>query len=115
MRTQGLCAQVGYGRKPRFHAGTPCKSAANLLDWQFEVTEPDTAWASDFTFIRTHEGWMYLAVVIDLFSQASRRLGDARSGRYRVGRAGRVVGGLAAQTRIRLSGLLGPRIGLHEQ
>ncbi|QNM61541.1 hypothetical protein XHV734_2787 [Xanthomonas hortorum pv. vitians] len=30
--------------------------------------KPDTAWASDFTFIRTHEGWMYLAVVIDLFS-----------------------------------------------
>ncbi|MGD3145790.1 DDE-type integrase/transposase/recombinase, partial [Xanthomonas oryzae pv. oryzicola] len=36
---------------------------------QFDVTEPDTAWASDFTFIRTHEGWMYLAVVIDLFSR----------------------------------------------
>ncbi|WP_159066704.1 DDE-type integrase/transposase/recombinase, partial [Xanthomonas citri] len=35
----------------------------------FDVTEPDTAWASDFTFIRTHEGWMYLAVVIDLFSR----------------------------------------------
>ncbi|WP_157726231.1 hypothetical protein [Xanthomonas citri] len=32
----------------------------NLLDRQFDVTEPDTAWASDFTFIRTHEGWMYL-------------------------------------------------------
>ncbi|MCF8824500.1 DDE-type integrase/transposase/recombinase, partial [Xanthomonas campestris] len=42
---------------------------ANLLDRQFDVTEPDTAWASDFTFIRTHEGWMYLAVVIDLFSR----------------------------------------------
>ncbi|KOR44867.1 transposase, partial [Xanthomonas oryzae] len=41
----------------------------NLLDRQFDVTEPDTAWASDFTFIRTHEGWMYLAVVIDLFSR----------------------------------------------
>ncbi|MEA9928191.1 DDE-type integrase/transposase/recombinase, partial [Xanthomonas campestris pv. raphani] len=38
-------------------------------DRQFDVTEPDTAWASDFTFIRTHEGWMYLAVVIDLFSR----------------------------------------------
>ncbi len=52
-----------------FHGGTPCKAAANLLDRQFDVTEPDTAWASDFTFIRTHEGWMYLAVVIDLFSR----------------------------------------------
>lgn len=69
MRADGLRAQVGYGRKPRFHGGMPCKAAANLLDRQFEVTEPDTAWASDFTFIRTHEGWMYLAVVIDLFSR----------------------------------------------
>ncbi|WP_407470792.1 IS3 family transposase [Xanthomonas campestris] len=69
MRTEGLRAQVGYGRKPRFHGGMQCKAAANLLDRQFDVTEPDTAWASDFTFIRTHEGWMYLAVVIDLFSR----------------------------------------------
>ncbi|WAH65640.1 IS3 family transposase [Xanthomonas hortorum] len=69
MRTEGLRAQVGYGRKPRFHGGTQCKAAANLLDRQFDVTEPDTAWASDFTFIRTHAGWMYLAVVIDLFSR----------------------------------------------
>ncbi|WP_159089853.1 IS3 family transposase, partial [Xanthomonas fragariae] len=56
MRTEGLRAQVGYGRKPRFHGGMQCKAAANLLDRQFDVTEPDTAWASDFTFIRTHEG-----------------------------------------------------------
>ena len=69
MRAEGLRAQVGDGRKPRLHGGTRCKAAANLLDWQFDVTGPDTAWASDFTFIRTHEGWMYLAVVIDLFSR----------------------------------------------
>ncbi|MCC5099483.1 IS3 family transposase, partial [Xanthomonas campestris] len=49
--------------------GGGTSAAANLLDRQFDVTEPDTAWASDFTFIRTHEGWMYLAVVIDLFSR----------------------------------------------
>lgn len=67
MRSAGLRAQVGYDRKPRFHGGTPCKTAANLLDRQFDATEPDTAWTSDFTFIRTHEGWMYLQVVIDLF------------------------------------------------
>ena len=33
------------------------------------MTAPDTAWASDFTFIRTQEGGMSLAVVIDLFSR----------------------------------------------
>ena len=69
MRAEGLRAQVGYGRKPRFDAGPENVAAANLLDRQFDVSEPDTVWASDFTYIRTHEGWMYLAVVIDLFSR----------------------------------------------
>jgi putative transposase len=69
MRAEGLRAQVGYGRKPRFHGGPASAAAANLLDREFQVTAPDTVWASDFTFIRTHEGWMYLAVVVDLFSR----------------------------------------------
>ncbi len=69
MRTEGLRAQGDYGRKPPFHGEMQCKAAANLLDRQFDVTEPDTAWASDFTFIRTHAGWMYLDVAIDLFSR----------------------------------------------
>jgi len=69
MRAEGLHAQVGYGRKPRFHAGPESQAAANVLDRQFDVTAPDTVWACDFTYIRTHEGWMYLAVVIDLFSR----------------------------------------------
>ena len=69
MRSEGLRAQVGYGRKPRFHAGPESEAAANVLDRKFDVTAPDTVWASDFTYIRTHEGWMYLAVVIDLFSR----------------------------------------------
>jgi putative transposase len=69
MRTEGLRAQVGYGRKPRFHGGPECAAATNLLDRQFDVAAPNTVWASDFTFIRTHESWMYLAVVLDLFSR----------------------------------------------
>ena len=43
--------------------------AANLLDRQFDVDEPDKVWAGDITCIDTDEGWMYLAVVIDLFSR----------------------------------------------
>ena len=69
MRAEGLRAQVGYGRKPRFYAGTAHTAAANTLDRQFDVEQPDTVWGCDFTFIKTHEGWMYLAVVIDLFSR----------------------------------------------
>lgn len=41
----------------------------NVLNRQFQVTEPNRAWVSDMTYIRTHEGWLYLTVMIDLFSR----------------------------------------------
>jgi putative transposase len=44
--------------------------APNILNRQFDVTEPDTAYVGDITYIWTAEGWLYLAVVIDLFSRA---------------------------------------------
>ena len=40
----------------------------NLLNRYFNVKEPDRAWASDITYIPTAEGWLYLAVIIDLYS-----------------------------------------------
>ena len=43
--------------------------ASNTLDRQFEVGAPDKVWVTDITYIKTHEGWLYLAVVIDLFSR----------------------------------------------
>ena len=41
----------------------------NTLDRQFDVDEPDRAWVTDITYIRTQEGFAYLAVVIDLYSR----------------------------------------------
>ena len=43
--------------------------APNRLDQHFDVPAPDTHWVTDITYIRTHEGWLYLAVVLDLFSR----------------------------------------------
>jgi putative transposase len=43
--------------------------APNLLDRNFTVAAPNTAWSGDITYIATEEGWLYLAVVIDLFSR----------------------------------------------
>ncbi|MCD2342934.1 IS3 family transposase [Ideonella azotifigens] len=43
--------------------------APNLLNRAFEVAEPDKVWAGDITYIATDEGWLFLAVVIDLFSR----------------------------------------------
>ncbi|RZG77587.1 IS3 family transposase [Acinetobacter venetianus] len=68
MKANGLKSQRGY-RKPRVYAGTPAVIAANTLDRQFNPTHPNQLWVTDITYIRTHEGWLYLAVVIDLFSR----------------------------------------------
>ena len=43
--------------------------AANLLDRQFDVAEPDRVWTADITYIWTREGFLYLAVILDLFSR----------------------------------------------
>jgi putative transposase len=65
----GILAQVGYKRRPGRYGGKPAVVASNDLDRQFEVDSPDKVWVTDITYIRTHEGWLYLAVVIDLFSR----------------------------------------------
>lgn len=44
-------------------------SASNLLDRQFKADCPNQKWIADFTYIWTAEGWLYVAVVIDLFSR----------------------------------------------
>jgi transposase InsO family protein len=41
----------------------------NILDRQFEVVAPNQVWTTDITYVWTLEGWLYLAVVIDLFSR----------------------------------------------
>lgn len=65
----GILAQVGYKRRPGRYGGKPAVVASNTLDRQFEVDAPDKVWVTDITYIKTHEGWLYLAVVIDLFSR----------------------------------------------
>ena len=68
MRQAGLRAQVGY-RKPRHKSGEAHVVVPNRLQRQFKPEAPDQAWVTDITYIRTHEGWLYLAVVVDLFSR----------------------------------------------
>lgn len=59
--------------KRRFKVTTDSKHnmpiAPNLLDRQFDVAESDRVWVGDITYIATDEGWLFLAVVIDLFSR----------------------------------------------
>ena len=48
---------------------TTAPTVSNVLDCVFAVAAPDRVWACDITYIRTWQGWLYLAVVIDLFSR----------------------------------------------
>src|SRR4051794_29461374 len=68
MRQANLRALHGY-RTRRWATGKPAVLIPNLLQRQFTATHPNTAWVTDITYIRTWQGWLYLAVVIDLFSR----------------------------------------------
>jgi putative transposase len=68
MRVHGLRARSGY-RVRHAAGGKPAVLVPNLLQRQFTVTRPNAAWVTDITYIRTWQGWLYLAVVIDLFSR----------------------------------------------
>ncbi len=68
MRVNGIRAVRGY--RVRQHSAS--KSSAlipNSLQRNFTISKPNTAWVTDITYIRTWQGWLYLAVVIDLFSR----------------------------------------------
>jgi transposase InsO family protein len=69
MRQAGLRAVVA----PRFRVTTHSKHALpvaqNLLGRHFGASEANVKWASDITYLWTDEGWLYLAVVLDLFSR----------------------------------------------
>ena len=52
--------------------------AENLLDRKFEPEDRNQAWAADITYVWTRQGWLYLAVVLDLFSQARYWLEHAK-------------------------------------
>lgn len=77
-RLAGIEAQIGYKRRPGSHGGKPSLAVDNTLDRQFDVAAPDRAWVTDITYIRTLEGFAYLAVVIDLYSR--RVVGEAAQG-----------------------------------
>lgn len=69
MRKNGLAA---YGKR-KFRVTTDSKHShpvhPNLLNRNFTATAPNQVWTGDITYICTLEGWLYLAVVIDLFSR----------------------------------------------
>jgi len=68
MHANNLRARSGY--RTRFRpTAKPSRLAPNALAGNFNVSRPNKAWVTDITYIRTWQGWLYLAVVVDLFSR----------------------------------------------
>ncbi len=69
MSVANLYGVGSYKRRPKHKAGAKHKAYTNHLQQCFISRYPNQNWVSDITYIRTHEGWIYLATVIALFSR----------------------------------------------
>src|SRR5260370_25915965 len=69
MREQGLFAQRPRHRTVTTKSEPGAQAAPNLLQRDFSADEPNSKWVADTTYIWTTEGWLFLAVVLDLFSR----------------------------------------------
>jgi transposase InsO family protein len=69
MREAGIAAKTTRKFRQTTDSNHALPVAENLLDREFDPDEPDASWVADVTYIPTREGWLYLAVVEDLFSR----------------------------------------------
>jgi transposase InsO family protein len=69
MQNQGLVAKAGRKFKATTNSKHNLPVAPNLLEQNFHADAPNQKWVSDITYIETREGWLYLAVVLDLYSR----------------------------------------------
>lgn len=69
MQQLGLSAQVKKQRKPGTKSDPQARFAPNRLNREFEADQPNSKWVTDTKAVETAEGWLYLAVMLDLFSR----------------------------------------------
>ena len=69
MQQLGLSAQPRRSRKPTTKSDPRARFAPNHLKRQFSAQRPNTKWVTDTKAVETAEGWLYLAVILDLFSR----------------------------------------------
>jgi putative transposase len=69
MKHMGLRSKVTRRHRPTTDSSHNLPVAPNLLNRQFSVPTPDSVYVSDITYIASRTGWLYLCVVIDLFSR----------------------------------------------
>ncbi len=68
MRENGMRAKGGYRTRRYVSGGKSAHLIPNLVKRNFDVSQPNRVWVTDITYVRTWQGWLYLAVVLDLFS-----------------------------------------------
>lgn len=68
MHRAGLQGVPQRRRWRRKTSGLPPAGTQNHLEWDFTATAPKTKWVTDITYIRTAEHWLYLCMVLDLYS-----------------------------------------------
>ena len=120
-RLAGIRARIGYKKKPGSYGGNPAVVARNTLNREFDGDAPDQfrgeplcaigsgTMASDITYIRTHEGFLYLAVVIDLFSRRVSGPFSRFAGKPLPGSGARFAGHQLCVARVPRTAQSGPR------
>jgi putative transposase len=100
MRLRGLRAQRWKRFKTTTRRNKAHPVAPNLLNRDFSADRPDHKWLADITYIPTREGWLYLAVILDLYSRAivgwamsDRQTGDLTQAALRMALRQRRPGG----------------------
>lgn len=69
MRENGIRGQQRTSSKRTTQSDHDFEVADNVIEQDFEVDEPDRLWLADITYVRTDEGWVYLAAVLDAYSR----------------------------------------------
>jgi len=69
MQQLGLLAQTKHSRKPTTKSDPHARFAPNHLGREFTAEQPNSKWVTDTKAVETAEGWLHLAVIVDLFSR----------------------------------------------
>ena len=69
MKKHGIYSRTRRKFKVTTKQGKGARFSENLLEGKFQATRANEIWTSDITYIRTREGWLYLAVVLDIYSR----------------------------------------------
>jgi hypothetical protein len=113
MRVNKIRAVRGYRMRHR-SVSKPSELIPNILLRNFDVTRPNKAWVTDITYIRTWEGWLYLAVVMDPIFPNDHWLGD-KADNWPRARSGRNPDGRAAATPEPNDHSFGPRVTVRKR